>query len=297
MINIDRLPARPVVLAGAGAALLALVLAVILVVRAAAPEGPPGTTIVPASASQQTGTTGTSGTTGAAPSGAAGAAIASDKAISAAPVQTAPNSASSSAVPIGPPCAAAPTVQFQGRGLAVTGMAPVVVSQPQSGTMSLSVSIQQTGTDPATVIGGVQAKVSAVESALQKAGVPAADVQQSYFNTYGSPQSRQFSAYASITAQVAASQVADATKAVLGVDGVTGYSTSTGSPAQPSQDEMQAAVTNATSQATGMAQTMARAANVRLGSIDSVVTQPPSVCYGGGLPTRVVQVTITYALR
>jgi uncharacterized protein YggE len=295
MINFDRLPARPAVLAGAGAALVALALVVILVVRATAPEGPPGTTIVPSNANQQTSTTAATGTNGAA--AAAGPGIASDKAIAAAPAPGGTSPASSVATPIGPPCAAAPTVQFQGRGLAVTGMAPVVASQPQSGTMALSVSIQQTGSDPAAVIGGVQGKVSAVESALQKAGVPAGDVQQSYFNTYGSPQSRQFSAYASITAQVAASQVADATKAVLGVDGVTGYSTSTGSPAQPSQDEMQAAVTNATSQATGMARTMASAANVRLGSIDSVVTQPPSVCYGGGLPTRVVQVTITYAIR
>jgi hypothetical protein len=46
-----------------------------------------------------------------------------------------------------------------------------------------------------------------------------------------------------------------------------------------------------------MAAVTAKAAGVGLGNVESVVTQPPSVCYGNGTPTRVVQVTVTYAIK
>jgi hypothetical protein len=36
---------------------------------------------------------------------------------------------------------------------------------------------------------------------------------------------------------------------------------------------------------------------IGLGSVEGVVTQPPALCYLSGGPTRVVQVTVTYALK
>ena len=46
-----------------------------------------------------------------------------------------------------------------------------------------------------------------------------------------------------------------------------------------------------------MATATAKAAGVSLGNVESVVTQPPAVCYDGSGPTRVVQVTITYTIK
>ena len=47
-----------------------------------------------------------------------------------------------------------------------------------------------------------------------------------------------------------------------------------------------------------MAAAAAESAGVSLGQVEGVVAQPPAVCgYGPGGPQRVVQVTITYALR
>jgi hypothetical protein len=46
-----------------------------------------------------------------------------------------------------------------------------------------------------------------------------------------------------------------------------------------------------------MAGSTATAAGVRLGDVQSVVAQPPVTCYGPAGPERVVQVSVTYAIR
>jgi len=56
-------------------------------------------------------------------------------------------------------------------------------------------------------------------------------------------------------------------------------------------------VSAAAAQAREMAGTTARAAGVSLGNVESVATQPPALCYGPAGPTRVVQVTINYAIK
>jgi uncharacterized protein YggE len=192
-------------------------------------------------------------------------------------------------------CAPGPTVQFQGRGLAVTGSAPITTTGPALST--LSVSIQERGNDPATVIGNAQARVQAIVTALEQAGVPRTAIQPSYFSSYGTPSAGNYYAYASVSAQVTSDQLAAASRAVLQVGGVTGYSNSSTLPAQPSAQEVQAAVGLAAAQARSMAVATASAVGVRLGDAQSVATQPPALCYGTGGPSRVVQVTVTYALR
>ena len=197
----------------------------------------------------------------------------------------------------GGPCASAPTVQFQGRGLAATGVAAIAAGSSESVT-NLQVSVQEHGSDAATVVTGAQSKLSAAVAALVKAGVPESAVQRPYFSSYGDSQTHNFYAYGSIQAQVSGQELlAAATAAVLQVPGIQGYSTSNGLTGPPTASEVQAAVAVAAGQAKDMAAATARAAGVTLGGAESVVTQPPSVCYGNVNPQRVVQVTITYAIK
>jgi len=242
-------------------------------------------TVIPGRPDVQTSTT-TDSTRAAAASGAA------------APAALQAGAAQSPALPgfFGGSCAAAPTVQFQGRGLAATGVAPVASSAPAA--IALNVSVQEHGGDAATVISNAQAKVQAVVNALQQAGVPGSVIQQTSFSSFGDFQGKQFTAYASIQAQVTGNdQLTQATRAVLQIGGVSGYSTSSTLAVQPTNAEVQTAVSAASAQASDMATATARAAGVALGSVQSVATQPPSVCYGPSGPTRVVQVTINYAIK
>ncbi|HKA10925.1 MAG TPA: SIMPL domain-containing protein [Candidatus Dormibacteraeota bacterium] len=251
------------------------------------PGGGLSSTIIPARADAQTsGTTDT--TRAAAASGAAAAA--------AAPSLAQGSAGAALPVMIGGSCAAAPTVQFQGRGLAVTGVAPVTPAA--SAAINLNVSVQERGGDAATVISNAQARAQAVVSALQQAGIPSSAIQQTSFSSFGDFQGKQFTAYASIQAQVAGNdQLTQATRAILQISGVSGYSTSSALAVQPSEAEVQAAVSGAAAQARGMAETTARAAGVSLGNVQSVATQPPTACYGPTGPMRVVQVTINYAIK
>lgn len=207
-------------------------------------------------------------------------------------------SAPSFGMPIvyGGACPTAPTVQFQGRGLATTGVA-VIVPTDQA-IVNLSVSVQERGSDAATVIANAQAKVQAVITALQQVGASSSSIQQTSFSSYGDFQGKQSTAYASVQAQVMGNdQLARATRAVLAVGGVYAYSTNSGLAAQPSEAEVQTAVSMAAVQASDTARATARAAAVTLGSVESIATQPPAFCYGQSGPMRVVQVTINYALK
>ena len=216
----------------------------------------------------------------------------------AAPASLSAGSVQSPGLPVvfGGSCAAAPTVQFQGRGLATTGVAPVAPSTPA--TTNLNVSVQEHGADAATVISNAQAKVQAVVNALQQAGIRGSAIQQTSFSSFGDFQGKQFTAYASIQTQVTGNdQLTQATRAILQIGGISGYSTSSTLAVQPTNAEVQTAVSTASAQASEMASATARAAGVTLGSVQSVATQPPTVCYGPAGPMRVVQVTINYAIK
>jgi hypothetical protein len=285
-------PVHPLV---AGAALVVVVAAALATGAALAGRGASSgvaTVVVPPSQ-------GVAGATNAA-GGAAGAADATSAGAAPVPAAAQAGVASSAAALapsfIGPPCASAPTIQFQGRGLAATGIAPITTTGAPIST--LYVSVQERGADAATVIASVQAKVQAISAALAQAGVPLSAILPSSFSSFGDPQGRQFTAYASVQAQVTAGdQLAQATKAVLQVPGVSGYSTSSGLAAQPTASEVQSAVGAAAAQARDMAAATARSVGVKLGDAQSVATQPPSVCYGLGGPVRMMQVTVTYAIR
>lgn len=191
-------------------------------------------------------------------------------------------------------CPGSPTVQLQNKGLVVTGSAAVMSASGSAAT--LSVSVQRQGSDVNTLLGDVQAKLDAVIAALKGVGVPESNIQQTYLSSYGS--GTQFTAYASLQARLTGQdQLAPATKAVTQVQGVTSYSTSTSLSDQATSQEMQTAVASAASQARDMATSTARAMGIGLGSVEGVVTQPPALCYLSGGPTRVVQVTVTYALK
>jgi uncharacterized protein YggE len=279
--------------AAAGAAALVLVLAGALLALALGARG--GTqgvssTVVPpaadvqATASQQT----------AAPaSAAAGASAVNTPARSSADAQ-------SLALPapypiVGSSCSASPTVQFQGRGLAATGMAAITGAE-QVGT--ISVSVQKTGADAASALGAVQATIAAVRDALAKVGVPATSVQLSYYRTYADTLGRQFTAYASLQATVTGMDaLTQATQTVSQLPGVTAYSQSSPVAAEPTQDQVQNAVGRAAAQAKDMASASATSAGVTLGTLQSLVAQPPVTCYGSSGPQRVVQVTAMYAIR
>jgi uncharacterized protein YggE len=274
-----------VVVAGAAAlALLVAAVAAVVAVSGRSSGSGVGATVVPAradaTAAQQAGSAADSR---AAAAGAAAPATSQAQGTSSVPVMA-------------PSCAAAPTVQLQGRGLVATGVAPVAPgATPVS---ALTVTVQERGGDAAAVLGAVQTRSQAVLAALKQAGVPDSDVQQTSFSSYGDLQGRQYTAYATIQAQVeGADRLTQATRAVSQVPGISGYSAGSAQLAQPSADEVQAAVTGAASQARDMAAATARAAGVTLGAVSGVTTQPPTLCYGQGGPSRVVQVTLTYALR
>ncbi len=279
-------PAAVAAIAGALALCVALV-AVAVAVTARTPAATVSATVVPARADVAAPQSATSGadTRAATASGAAAPALAQ------------PQGQAALAMPVlGPPCGAAPTVQFQGRGLVATGVAPIAAASTP--TTTLTVTVQERGGDAPTVIGNAQARSQAVVAALKQAGVPDSGIQQTSFSSYGDLQGRQFTAYATIQAQVeGADRLAQATRAVSQVAGISGYSTSSALVAQPTSDEVQAAVSGAASQARDMAAATARAAGVTLGGVQGVTTQPPAVCYGPGGPARVAQVTVTYALR
>jgi uncharacterized protein YggE len=283
--------------AAAGAAVLALVLvgalgAMALTGRSSV-TGFSSTVVPPAPDVAASSASGASGTAGAAaaPSGAATDARAA----------TAPGAQSAALpqpFPISPPaasCSASPTVQFQGRGLAATGIATVAATQ-QVGTVN--VTVQQSGADPTAALGTVQTRIAAVRDALTRAGVPAASVQVSYYRSYGDTSTRQYTAYASLQATVTgADALAEATKAVLSVPGITAYSTSSPAAGRPTQQEVQNAVGQAATQAREMAASTAAAADVRRGAVESGAAQPPATCYGPSGQERIVQVTVTYAIR
>ncbi|HYW25370.1 MAG TPA: SIMPL domain-containing protein [Terriglobales bacterium] len=281
--------------AAAGAAALALMLAVALAASAltarGAAQGVSSTVVPPAAETQSS----SASQQAAAPAAAAGSAIDARSLAPAASGQSASLALPAPYPIVGGSCSASPTVQFQGRGLAATGTAAITGSE-QVGTVS--VTVQQSGSDAASALGAVQSRIAAVRDALAKVGVPAASVQVSYYRTYLDTLGRQFSAYASLQATVTGMDaLTQATQAVSQLPGVSAYSQSSPVAAEPTLDQVQNAVGRAAAQAKDMAASAATSAGVTLGSLQSLVAQPPVTCYGSSGPQRVVQVTATYAIK
>jgi len=274
-------------------AALVLVLATALVASAltgrGGAQGVTATVVPPAASVQSTTAPQQASASAAAPGVAADAR-------SAAPAGASSSIALPAPYPIpGGSCSASPTVQFQGRGLAATGTAAITGSE-QMGT--ISVSVQQNGADAAAALNAVQARIAAVRDAFAKVGVPASSVQVSYYRTYADTLGRQFSAYASLQATVTGmDMLTQATQEVSLLPGVSAYSQSSPVAAEPTQDQVQNAVGRAAAQAKDMAASSATSAGVSLGTLQSLVAQPPVTCYGSSGPERVVQVTAMYAIR
>jgi uncharacterized protein YggE len=173
-----------------------------------------------------------------------------------------------------------------------------IIGAGGSPASDLNVSVQEQGPDPSQAVNGAQTKAAAVVAALEKAGVPESNIRLSNLYSYINPQTKQFSAYTTIQAQLSgADQVTAAAKAVLQIEGVTGYSTGPSFGVQPKPAEVQGAVAEAAAQAKSMAAITASTAGVSLGAVESIVVQPPMACYGLGGPTRTVGVTVTYAIK
>lgn len=278
--------------AACGLALVGLSAAVALAIASRPPDGREvSSTVIPARTEQQAGATAAPDQPQAQAGSAPASAEQGDRA------QAGP----ASTIPYPYPymigsCSTSPTVQFQGRGLAATGTA--VVSPSAGSATTLSVSIQERGSDAVSVLAAVNAKLAGLRDALARVGVPAASIQQTSVSSYGDALRRQFTASAFLQAHLAGNdQVSEATRAVLQVGGITSYSTTSTLVGQPSSADVQSAVSAAAGQARAMAGAAADAADVDLGSVVSLVTQPPVICSGPGGPVRLVQVTVTYALR
>ena len=127
MRSIDHVLTRPALPLAAAGVVLVLALTALFpaaVVARGAQSSGIATVVVPPRADQGA----DAGPTAQAPPAAAGsAAVTSDRAAVAAP---AVQNAVATLPIVGPTCSAAPTVQFQGRGLAATGLAPILPGKP-----------------------------------------------------------------------------------------------------------------------------------------------------------------------
>lgn len=274
-------------MAAVAAVILIVAGAVLVAVMVAARPAPAfSSTVLPPAVTAASGSQ-----TGAADSSRSAAAPA------AAPQAGAANSfAGSGLVPNVGPCGAAPTVQFQGRGLAATGVASVAVTGQAPTTLNVNITTRAADASGATA--AALTALGAAESALVSAGVPATVIRRSNFSLNTDFQSRQLVAYASLQAEVTAEQSSRATAAVAQVSGVSGYNLYQGSPPESTADQVRAAMAEAAARARELAAAAAQASGVTLGQVEGVVAQPPAVCgYGPGGPQRSVQVTVTYALR
>ena len=201
-----------------------------------------------------------------------------------------------SLVPSTGPCGSAPTVQFQGRGLAATGVASVASTGANVSTLNVNVS--ERGSDSASATSQSMSALASVEVAMEGVGVPAGEIHRNSFGLSTDPQTKQMIGYASLQANVSADLLSKATTAAASVAGVTGYSVWQAGPPDSTADQVKAAMSDAAARAKEMASSAAQAAGVVLGPVESVVAQPPAVCgYGQSGPQRVVQVTVTYSLK
>lgn len=191
-------------------------------------------------------------------------------------------------------CSQAPAVQLQGRGVTATGFAALSTTGTGS---QVGLTVQGQGSDANAAAAAAQSKASAVEAALTKAGLAANQVQRTSFNVYSGPPNQ---ATAAIYMQARVNDAADVNKvitAAVQAGATSAYSGNQVLTDSANDSEVQDAVTRATSQAKTMATSTASAAGVQIAQLQTVVAQPPQVCYGPSGPQRVVAVTVSYSLK
>lgn len=199
-------------------------------------------------------------------------------------------------------------------------VAAVVVDAGHS--LSVGVTEQTNGPDVQAAVDAAQAKIDAIEAALQGAGIPPDAIVVTNFNispAYGYPPyppvpfpadtpatatpsdaGQGYIVNANIQVDVdSPHQLAAAMQAAIGA-GATSVSTyGKGGPQAPPTDAsiLEPAIQQATEQAQAMAHTSADAAGVSLGDVRSVSVQPPMPIFAGpgpGASYWQVQVKVTY---
>ncbi len=228
------------------------------------------------------------GTSGA--SGAAYSSIGADRAAVGAPAQSAYSPSF-----YGGSCSQAPAVQLQGRGLTATGFAALSTAATGS---QVGLTVQAQGADAGAAAAAAQSKASAVEGALIKAGLTVNQIQRTSVSVYSGGPPNQ--ANASISLQARVNDAADAPKvitAAVQAGATSAYAGNQLLPDSASDSEVQDAVARATSQAKAIATSTASAAGVQIAQLQTVVAQPPQVCYGPSGAQRVVAVTVSYSVK
>lgn len=198
-------------------------------------------------------------------------------------------------------CGAAPTVQLQNRGVAATGVA--MVASPAGKVTYLNFSLLEQDADPAAALSRVHKKMESLQSALTGAGVAATEITVGGLNVYSykpAPNTSNLTtASGSVQARISNPDlVARATAAGLAVPGIQSFNSTTGgASADLPSEAVQKAVADATSQARAMAAATARAADLTLTDVQSIVSQPPTGCYGAAGFGYMIQVTVTYNVK
>ena len=242
---------------------------------------PFATSVVPASGGQPN-------TTGAGAGSAPAASLGQGTALSSA--GAAPTSAY-----YGGACSQAPTVQIQGRGVTATGFASVNGAGAAGSLVTLYV--QGQGGDASAAASAAESKTAAVQAALAKIGLTPDQVQQTGFNVYSGPPN-QATATAYLQAHVAPSgDVAKVITAAIQAGASSAYSGTPLPPDDATDADVRDAVTRAATQAKTMAVATASAVGDQIAQLQSIVTQPPQLCYGPAGSQRVVGVTVSYSLK
>lgn len=193
------------------------------------------------------------------------------------------------------PCSQAPNVQLQGRGVTATGYA--ALTSPANTAALVGINVQSQAADASAAASAVDAKASAVETSLTKLGLPSDHIQRTGFNVYSFPNNQ---AMAMLSLSVRVDDQANVAKVITTASqagATSAYSSTQLLPDSGSDSDLRDAISRATSQAKTMATATAAAAGVQLAQLESVVAQPPQVCYGPSGPQRVVAVTVSYSVK
>jgi uncharacterized protein YggE/ElaB/YqjD/DUF883 family membrane-anchored ribosome-binding protein len=197
-------------------------------------------------------------------------------------------------------CATMPSVSVAGRALGATGVGHVAPG-PGGVSGTLFINLNETGPDAAGTAAALQARITNLQSVLEANGVAKGDSRVSSFSLSSQlkgPGVSAWQGFATVQATVPADQMPKAAAEVVKAPGVSGYATGTVLTGEPSPEAVQTAIAAATAQARAAASSTAKAAGVTLGPLENVVTFPPTLCgYGSQGPDRIVQVSLTYALK
>jgi uncharacterized protein YggE len=197
-------------------------------------------------------------------------------------------------------CAGLPSVSVTGRALGATGVGHVEAS-PGSVSGTLFINLNETGPDAAGTAAALQARITSLQGVLETNGVAKGEARVSSFSINSQQKGPGVSAwqgFAMVQATLPADQMPKAAAEAVKVAGVSGYRTGTIVTGEPSHESVQKAIAAATAQAKDAAASTAKAAGVTLGPLENIVTLPPTFCgYGPQGPDRIVQVSLTYAIK